>query len=92
MSEAICIGDLVSGRACSTIEATVDGTSFINIIARPAGSAYWTLRLPRSSIMTVVAAPTHDARWEECVVTVLHAGQMVEVFLSDIEPMDGADR
>ena len=91
MSEAICVGDLVSGRACPTIASSHD-TSFVNIIARPVCTTYWTLRLPRSSIMTVVAAPTRDAQREEDIVTVLHDGQMVEVFLSDIGPMDGADR
>jgi len=91
MSEAICVGDLVSGGACPTI-ALSHGASFISIIARPAGTAYWTLRLPRSSIMTVVAVPRRDAQHEEYVATVLHDGQMVEVFLSDLQPMDGADR
>lgn len=91
MSAAICVGDLVSGAACSEI-ASSHGTSFINIIARPVCTNYWTLRLPRSSIMTVVAAPRPDAQREECVVTVLHDGQMVEVFLSDIKPMDNTDR
>ena len=62
------------------------------IPARPAGTAYWTLRLPLDSIMTVAEAATMLWRGEQKIVTVLYDGRLIEVFFDDVEHLSGTDR
>jgi len=89
MSVSFQPGDLVTGRSGP------DKPGYLaNLIARPAGGEYWILRISLHSIMTVakvaevVETSYHD---KQKIVTVLHDGRLIEVFLHDLQHLDGAD-
>ena len=102
MSDHLCPGDLITGRPivddtllydnpCNAVFAKVN--SLASLMARPAGTLYWTLQVPRHSIMTVVeshsADPSADRHFTR-VVTALHDDQLIELFLADVQRVDWA--
>ena len=96
MSAELCPGDLVTGRrSAGEVSSGVAGRVG-TMLARPAGSVYWTLRVPRSSIMTVVDISPATAAfalgeaggW----VTVLHNGQLIDLFNSSIERLQSVEQ
>ena len=88
MSDSLQPGDLVTGSppragASSYFSATLKSTP------------YPLLRLPRSSIMIVVKIPSQSptSKWppQTACVTVLHDGQLFDVFLNDVQLLTGTD-
>ena len=102
MSDHLCPGDLITGRpivdntllyADPGLARLAEATRLASLMARPVGTLYWTLRVPRHSIMTVVE--THSAvlsadRHFTRVVTALHDGELIELFLADVQRVDWA--
>ena len=103
MSDHLCPGDLITGRPIVddtllyadpvAAHSAAVATRLASLMARPAGTLYWTLRVPRHSIMTVVE--THSAvlsadRHFTRVVTALHDGELIELFLADVQRVDWA--
>lgn len=97
MSDDFNPGDLITGRpivdntllfADLGVDLIAEANSLVSLMARPAGTVYWTLRVPRCSIMTVVEAEAYAKAHGGRVVTALHDGQLIEVFLSDIKLLD----
>jgi hypothetical protein len=81
-------GDLVTGREMDQAIASIRDS----IIARPAGSEYWTLQLPRCSIMTVAEAAEISHHDLYRIITVLHDGMLLEIFLYDIQHLSGTEQ
>jgi len=81
MSDNLQPGDLVTGYRGHDA-----------FLVRPAGTDYWTVRLPRCCIMIVVDSPARRNVGQSLHVTVFLDGQLLEVLLADIERLDGADR
>lgn len=86
MSDSFETGDLVTGR-----QKWRPGFIGATLTARPAGGAYWTLRLPLDSIMTVAEDVKLLYRDEQKLVTVLHDGRLIEVFFDDVERVGETD-
>lgn len=84
MTVDLDLGDLVTGS-----EAVAPLSIGGSMLARQAGTLYWTLRVPRCSIMTVVDVSTDVRRG---VVTVLHDGQLIELFSSSIQRMKSVEQ
>lgn len=87
MSDSFEPGDLVISRQKRRTSILGD-----YIVARPAGGAYWTLRLAPDSIMTVAEAAKILYHDEQKIITVLHDGRLVEVFFHDVERLFGAEQ
>ena len=87
MNTSFELGDLVTGR-----QKWRPGFIGATLTARPAGEAYWTLRLPLDSIMTVAEDVKILYRDEQKLVTVLYDGRLIEVFFDDVERLTGEDR
>lgn len=85
-------GDLVTGRGLPAAGDEVGRLIAASIIARPAGSAYWTLQLPRCSIMTFAEAVEISHHDQYRIITVLHDGRLVEIFLYDIQHLSGTEQ
>lgn len=90
MNTELCPGDLVTGRNV-LFDHCPDSITQV-LLARPAGTSYWTLRLPRFSIMTVVEPPARRNVNEPIHVTVLAEEQLVEVFFADVERIFGVEQ
>lgn len=84
MTVELRLGDLVTGS-----EAVAPLSIGGSMLARQAGTLYWTLRSPRCSIMTVVDTST-DVQLG--VVTVLHDGQLIELFYSNIQRLKSVEQ
>lgn len=85
MSYNLEAGDLVTVRPFETLAWTP------TIPARRTGTTNWTLRLPSSSIMTVAETPTVLPWSQMSYVTVLLDGQLLEVFLHNVERVGKTD-
>lgn len=102
MSDDLCPGDLITGRpivdntllyADPGVDLIAKATRLVSLMARPVGTAYWTLRVPRHSIMTVVETSSADHpadRRSARVVKALHDGELIELFLADVQRVDWA--
>ena len=64
------------------------GSTIHAVTARLPGLKAWDLWIPRGSIMTIIKITTPSVKGLQTIATVLHDGQILEVFLSDIEIMD----
>ena len=82
------VGDLVTGRDVIFVHDSITQV----LLARPTGTSYWTLRLPRFSIMTVVEPPARRNVNEPHHVTVLAEEQLVEVLFHDVERIFGVEQ
>lgn len=79
MNTELCPGDLVTGRQ------GLDTKIIASLAGDPDG---WDLWILRSSIMTVVKAPSELGGWSTGglgTATVLHDNKLIEVFLHDIK-------
>lgn len=85
------VGDLVTG---SPLPAPAGESATLS--ATPKFTPYLLLRLPRSSIMTVVEPPSQAATstWppQTARVTVLLDGQLFDVFLNDVERVESVQQ
>lgn len=89
------VGDLVTGSPpCQRGLHDAMGTATLS--ATPKSTPYLLLRLPRSSIMTVVEPPSQSATstWppQTARVTVLLDGQLFDVFLNDVERVESVQQ
>lgn len=64
------------------------GSTTHAVTARQPGLKAWDLWIPRGSIMTIIKITKPSIHGLQTIATVLHDGQILEVFLSDIERMD----
>lgn len=81
-------GDLVTGGPRDHLHLTLHGT----MLARKAGTTYWTMRIPRCSIMLVVETHSPSVDGINGVATVLYDGQLVDLFISNIQRLDGTEQ
>ena len=92
MSDNFCPGDLV------TVKQDVDrcrgswGSTEQALNARRPGLRIWDLWIPRSSIMTIIKITTPTVSGIQTLATVLHDGQTLEVFASELQRLDGTAR
>lgn len=89
MSDNLEVGDLVTVPPLKVTNWD-DFTLIATIPARRKGTTNWTLQLPRTSVMTVVETPTVLPWTLEPYVTVLLDDQLFDVFLTDVERVDGS--
>lgn len=85
MNTELCPGDLVTPACRSLLTTSAEA-----IIARRPGSWAWDLWLPRSSIMTIIGIAPSSMHGMPEIVTVLRDGEMLEVFLADVQRVDWA--
>jgi hypothetical protein len=91
MSNNLEVGDLVTVPPLKvTTRELVETNNPAAVLARRKGTTNWTLQLPRTSVMIVAETPTVLPWAEQSYVTVLHDGMLLEVFLIDIERVDGS--
>jgi len=82
-------GDLATIKQAG--DRHVWGNTADAVTARHPGSKVWDLWIPRFSIMTIIKIMTPPVQGLQTIATVLHNGQMLEVFASDLQSLDGAD-
>ena len=82
------VGDLVTAKLSANARGTrISGS--INV-RRPVEKS-WDLWLPRHSIMTIIKITIPSFHGIQTIATVLHDGELFEVFLDDVELLNGVN-
>ena len=92
MNTELCPGDLVTPKQNVDSCRGSWGSTDQALNARRPGLRIWDLWIPRSSIMTIIKITTPTVSSVSTLATVLHDGQTLEVFASELQRLDGTDR